>query len=110
MLGALFPLFLFLSLSFPIALAQNATYQWGYIMRCQPYSIDFPCLIQVSGTATVSTTRRTSGTLTQTNSNGTATTFTAVPYYNVIAFTGTRTHTNKYGTVLPRRYHPPPLH
>ena len=84
-----------------VSLGQTATYQWGYLMRCQPFTIDYPCLIQVSGTAVVNSTLLSSGTLTLTNANGTSTRFTAVPYYKFISFTGTRTHTNKYGQTYP---------
>ncbi len=41
----------------PSSLSQStAQYQWGYLMRCAPNTLDYPCLIQVSGTATVNST------------------------------------------------------
>ena len=75
---------------------QTAQYQWGYLLRCAPNTLDYPCLIQVSGTATVNATVGYSGTLSETI-NGTQTRFTAVPYYNMVAFSGTRNFTNRFG-------------
>ena len=101
LLPSLCALLLSLLTLLPLASSQSSPYltaQWGYILRCQPYTIDYPCLIQVIGTATLNSTLRLSASLSQTTSSGAATyRYTNVSYYNVVAFTGTRTHTNKYG-------------
>ena len=81
----------------PSSLSQSTSqYQWGYLMRCAPYTLDYPCLIQVSGTATVNSTLATAASLSETI-NGTKTAFTNVPYYNIVGFTGQRNFTNRFG-------------
>ena len=81
----------------PSSLSQSTgQYQWAYLMRCAPNTLDYPCLIQVSGTATVNSTQGVTASLSETI-NGTKTTFTNVPFFNIVAFTGQRNFTNRFG-------------
>ena len=62
---------------------------FGYSLQCANGTLDYPCLVQLSGTAIINSTLLTAG-------SGAS----AYSYYNMLSFTGTRTFTNRYGAQL----------
>ena len=71
--------------------ASSGTQQvsWGYSLQCPAQTLDYPCLTQISGVATVNSTL-----LTSTYSGA------SYQYYQMLSFTGTRVYTNRFGTTL----------
>ena len=81
------------------ALPNAANYQavqWGYVVYCTPAALEYPCAVNVVGTAIIS------GTAPILSTCGTSKygPLCNQPAYLMLGFTGTRTFTNRYGETL----------
>ena len=65
-----------------VTISESQVVQWGYAWQCAPATLDYPCLVTLSGNATVSASAIGTGTS---------------AYYQMTAFTGTRTFYSRYG-------------
>ena len=81
---------LLLALLLSTASAQTQQVQWGYSLQCPPFTLDYPCLVTLSGTATVNSTVVSANVSSVTGS---------YQYYQMLSFTGTRTYYNRFGAV-----------
>ena len=68
--------------------------QWGYIMYCSPFALEYPCAVSVMGTAIIAVGSQ----FTSQCGSGGYGPLCSQPAYVLLGFTGTRTFFNKYGT------------
>ena len=69
-------------------------YPWSYTMYCTTAALEYPCAVQVLGTAIVAANSQYSSTCPSSNGYGP---LCNQPAYNLVGFVGTRTFYNKYG-------------